>query len=93
MLGTAPDPSTLSEISFNLMPRELLDLDSQVPSTSKSPQQQTLALTLTKLPLMMKIAPPTVTQLGTQSPPPELPSQLMLWLLHTQDIPSIEMQK
>jgi len=86
MLGTAPDPSTLSEISFNLMPRELLDLDSQVPSTSKSPQLLTLAPTPIKLPQMMKIAPPPVTQLGILSPPQELPSQLMLWLLHTRDI-------
>jgi hypothetical protein len=69
-----------------LLEKVLLEKDSLVLLTSKFHLLPTPALTQTRLPLMMKLAPLLETQLGTPSLPPELLSQLMPWLYHIQDM-------
>jgi len=53
-------------------------------------QKQTIALTPTKPPPWMRLAPLTETLPGTLTPPPEPETQPRLWPIHTQDTPSTE---
>jgi len=95
--GMAQDQRLLSETLFNLMPssklKVSLDKDSVELLTSRSLQLPTLALMLTKLPPMMKLAQLMEIQLGIPLLPQEPLNQLTPWLNHTQDTPRIEKEK
>jgi hypothetical protein len=86
-------PKPHQELETQLMLKLLLIQD--IPFTSKCwmkvilSQRPTSALTPTRLPPRMRLAPPPETLHGTLSPPPELESQLTLKLLLIQDMLSI----
>ena len=82
LLGT---PSPLPEPESQLLPPPLHIQD--MPSTFnwRLPQRPTSAPTPTRLPPTMRLAPPPATLPGTPPPHPELETQLMPSLIHTQD--------
>lgn len=90
-LGINQALPSLSETLFNLILKILLVLASRELLTSKCHQPPTLAQMPTKQPLMTRTAQLMETPPGTPSLPQEPPSQRMLWPLHTQDIPSTDL--
>merc|ERR1712046_357723 len=91
--GTNQDLQPHLETFFNSMLRVSSDQASKELSTLRLPQPPTLAPMQTKQLLMTKIAQQTETQHGTPSPLQEQPSQKMLWLPLTQDMPNTEIDK
>ena len=89
-LGTQLHPLELASqlMLWLLHIQDMLSMFS-LTQTIELHQLPTHALTQTKLPPMTRIVPLQEIQLGTPSPPLEQESQLMLWLLHIQDMLSI----